>query len=112
MEAISQPKHIVKKAKAMGLPAIAITDYNGMYGVPAFYLAAKEEGITAILGVELGFVLDLKGTYLTKNIGNICLLAVNDEGYYTLMKLTSLANQEGIADKPKIDIAMLKAHHE
>lgn len=33
----------------MGLPAIAITDYNGMYGIPAFYLAAKEEEINAIL---------------------------------------------------------------
>jgi DNA polymerase-3 subunit alpha len=83
-----------------------------MYGIPAFYLAAKEEGINAILGVELGFVLDLKATYLTKYIGNICLLAINNEGYYNLMKLTSFANQEGIEGKPKIDFATLKAHHE
>lgn len=96
----------------MGLPAIAITDYYGMYGAPAFYLAAKEEKINAIIGVELGFVLDLKGTYLGKNIGNICLLAYSDEGYYNLMKLTSFANQEGIEEKPKTDFAKLKEHSE
>ncbi|MDR2415156.1 MAG: PHP domain-containing protein [Candidatus Peribacteria bacterium] len=112
MEAISHPNNLVKKAKAMGLPALAITDYNGMYGIPAFYLAAKEAGINAILGVELGFVLDLKGNYLTKYIGNMCLLAINDEGYYNLMKLTSFANQEGIEGKPKIDFTTLKTHHE
>jgi DNA polymerase-3 subunit alpha len=112
LEAISHPKNIVKKAKAMGLPALAITDYNGMYGAPAFYLAAKDAEIKAILGVELGFVLDLKGTYLTKNIGNVCLLAITDEGYYNLMKLTSFANQEGIEGKPKIDFTILKDHHQ
>jgi DNA polymerase-3 subunit alpha len=53
LEAVSHPKNIVTKAKEMGLPAIAITDYTGMYGMPAFYLAAKEEGIKAIIGVEL-----------------------------------------------------------
>jgi DNA polymerase-3 subunit alpha len=112
LEAISHPKNIIKKAKAMGLPAIAITDYNGMYGVPAFYLAAKEEEINAIIGVELGFILDLKGTYLGKNVGNLCLLAFSDVGYYNLMKLTSFANQEGIDEKPKVDFATLKEHCE
>jgi DNA polymerase-3 subunit alpha len=102
----------VKKAKAMGLPALAITDYNGMYGAPAFYLAAKDAELNAILGVEVGFVLDLSGTYLGKNVGNLCLLAYNDEGYYNLMKLTSFANQEGITDKPKIDFNTLKEYSE
>jgi DNA polymerase-3 subunit alpha len=96
----------------MGLPAIALTDYNGMYGIPAWYLAAKDEGITGILGVELGFVLDLHGVYLEKNIGNLCLLAYSDIGYNHLMKLTSFANQEGIDNKPKIDLQILKEYSE
>lgn len=108
LEAISHPKNIVKKVKEMGLPAIAITDYTGMYGIPAFYLAAKDEGLKAIVGVELGFVQHLEGSYLAKNIGNICLIAMTDEGYYNLMKLVSFANQEGLADKPKIDFEKLK----
>lgn len=62
----------------------------------------------AILGVELGFVLDLQATLLGKTIGNLVLLAETDEGYQHLMKLTAFANQEGIAGKPKIDLAALK----
>lgn len=112
LEAVSHPKQIVAKAKAMWLPAIAITDYTGMYGMPAFYLAAKDEGIKSIIGVELGFVLNINANFISKNIGNICLLAATDQGYYNLMKLTSFANQEGLTDKAKIDFSVLKEHNE
>jgi DNA polymerase-3 subunit alpha len=56
--------------------------------------------------------LDLKSNYFGKAIGNICLLAYEDVGYYNLMKLTSFANQEGIEEKPKIDFAVLKEYSE
>jgi DNA polymerase-3 subunit alpha len=83
-----------------------------MYGIPAFYLAAKDEGLNAILGVELGFVLDLQSNHFGKAIGNICLLAYTDAGYYNLMKLTSFANQQGIENKPKIDFKVLQEYRE
>jgi DNA polymerase-3 subunit alpha len=91
-----------------------------MYGVPAFYLSAKDtakespdgKGLNAISGVELGFVLDIKSIHLGKTIGNICLIAYSDPGYYNLMVLTSFANQEGLQDKPKIDFNVLKQYSE
>ncbi|MDR2541567.1 MAG: PHP domain-containing protein [Candidatus Peribacteria bacterium] len=99
---------------------MAITDYYAMYGVPAFYLSAKDtakespdgKGLNAISGVELGFVLDIKSIHLGKTIGNICLIAYSDPGYYNLMVLTSFANQEGLQDKPKIDFNVLKQYSE
>ena len=42
LEALGQPKDIVKRAKELWFPAIAITDYNGMFWVPSFFLAAKD----------------------------------------------------------------------
>jgi DNA polymerase III alpha subunit len=42
LEAIGTVKKIADKAKKMELPAIAITDYNGMYGAVQFYNIAKE----------------------------------------------------------------------
>lgn len=88
--------------------AIAITDYNGMYGMIKFYQTAKDEGIKPIIWVELGFVLDINSVMQTNQIGNIVLLARNKEGYANLMKLVSFANKEGITGKPKIDITQLK----
>ncbi len=88
--------------------AIAITDYNGMYGMVKFYLSAKDAGIKPIIGVELGFVIDISSQISEQQIGNIVILAKNKEGYQNLMKLTSFANKEGIHIKPKIDLQALK----
>ncbi len=107
LEAIGKPNKILAKAKELGMDAIAITDYNGMYGIIKFYQTAKDEGIKPIIGVELGFVLDINSAIPANQIGNIVLLAKNKEGYANLMELTSFANKDGIAGKPKIDITTL-----
>ena len=83
-----------------------------MYGLPAFVQAAKSAAIKAILGVELGFVMDINASFLEKNIGNVYLIALNQVGYSNLMKLTSFAMQEGVVGKPKIDLARLKMRSE
>ncbi|NCO98071.1 PHP domain-containing protein [bacterium] len=43
MEAIGKPNKIIAKAKELGMTAIGITDYNGMYSAIKFYQTAKEE---------------------------------------------------------------------
>lgn len=79
LEAIGRPPKIIAKAKELGMNAIAITDYNGMYGCIRFYQAAKAEDIKPIIGVELGFVLDINSVIPTNQIGNIVLLAENKQ---------------------------------
>jgi DNA polymerase-3 subunit alpha len=59
--------------------AIAITDYNGMYGMVKFYQIAKDEGIKPIIGVEVGFVMDINSQINEQQIGNIVILAKNKE---------------------------------
>ncbi len=108
LEAIGKPKHIIAKTKALEMNAIAITDYNWMYGAVNFYLWAWDESIKPILWSELGWVLDINSVTNPKTIGNIVLLAKNDLGYHNLMELVSFANQQWIKFKPKIDISILK----
>lgn len=60
------------------MEAIALTDYYGMYGAIKFVGAAKEDDIKPILGVELGFVLDIETVIQPEYIGNIVLLAMTD----------------------------------
>lgn len=110
LEAIGKPNKIVAKAKSLGMDAIAITDYYGMYGAIKFYQNAKENEIKPIIGCEIGFVLDIKSAISVNQIGNIVLLAKNKEGYGNLMEISSLANTIGIASKPKIDIEQLKRY--
>ncbi len=108
LEAIGKPATIINKAKELWMNAIAITDYSGMYGMVKFYQAAKDTGIKPIIGVELGFVMDINSNIPEQQIGNIVILAKNKEGYQNLMELTSFANKEGSKGKPKIDLQALK----
>ena len=108
LEAIGKPVAIIKKAKELWMNAIAITDYNGMYGMVKFYQIAKDEGINPIIGVEIGFVMDINSQIPDQHIGNIVIIAKNKEGYQSLMELTSFANKEWIKGKPKIDLQALK----
>ncbi len=112
LEAIGKPKHIIAKAKSLGMNAIAITDYNWMYGSVNFYLWAGDEGIKPIIWSELGFVLDINSVTNPKTIGNIVLIAKNDIGYHSLMELVSFANQQWVKFKPKIDTSILKEKSE
>ncbi len=108
LEAIGKPAAIVNKAKELWMNAIAITDYNGMYGMVKFYQLAKDAGIKPIMGVELGFVMDIDSQIPENQIGNIVIIAKTKEGYQSLMELISFANKEGIKSKPKIDLQALK----
>jgi len=108
LEAIGKPNAIVHKAKELGMKAIAITDYNGMYWAIKLYQAAKEADIQPIIWIEVGFVMDINSHIPDQQIGNIVILAKNKEGYQSLMELTSFANKEWIVGKPKIDLQALK----
>ncbi|MBQ7616967.1 PHP domain-containing protein [bacterium] len=49
LESIGKPKDIIKKAKELGFPAVALTDLNVIYGLIQHYQAANAEEIKPIL---------------------------------------------------------------
>src|SRR5215831_12139789 len=49
----SLPETLVERAAALGYPALALLDADGVYGAPRFHKAAKQAGIKAIIGAEL-----------------------------------------------------------
>ncbi|MFW6213716.1 MAG: PHP domain-containing protein, partial [Spirochaetota bacterium] len=53
LEGASHPDELVEQAAALGLPAIAITDRDGVYGIVKAHKAAKERGIKLIVGSEI-----------------------------------------------------------
>ena len=112
LEAIGKPNKISAKAKQLGQPAIALTDYNGMYGAIKFIWAAKDDDIKPILGAELWFVLDINAMFQNDQIWNVVLIAISDAGYANLMELISYANTLWIKGKPKIDLAALEKYSE
>ncbi len=114
LDGLTKIKPMVKRAKELGMPAIAVTDHGAMFGIAEFYLAAKSEGIKPILGCE---VYVAKGSRLNKEKGkggmnHLVLLAKNNKGYQNLCTLVSRAYTEGFYYKPRIDIELLREYSE
>lgn len=107
---------LVKKAKAAGMNALAITDHGNLYGALEFYTKAKEAGINPILGYEAYIA---PGSRTQKDAGrmkeasfHLTLLAKNRQGFKNLIKMASVAFLEGFYYKPRIDKELLEQHSE
>lgn len=73
LEASCRLKNLCEKAKGFHMPALALTDYGNMFGVPEFYFEAKEKGFKPILGLEIFLTpsfLKEKGTQNKKHKKN------------------------------------------
>jgi error-prone DNA polymerase len=53
LQGASLPETLVERAAALGYPALALLDADGVYGAPRFHKAAKQAGLKAIIGAEL-----------------------------------------------------------
>ncbi|QCI23787.1 DNA polymerase III subunit alpha [Buchnera aphidicola (Macrosiphoniella sanborni)] len=97
---LSKPEDLVKKAVSLNMPAIAITDYNNLYGVIKFYQIAHKLGVKPIIGITVNFFSNLIKNELTR----LTLLAANQEGYKNLILLISHAYQKGYVDNNNVTI--------
>jgi error-prone DNA polymerase len=77
LEAASQPEALAERAAALGYPALALLDVDGVYGAPRFYKAATEAGLRPLVGATL-----------TLGDGaRLPVLVETAEGYRTLCRL-------------------------
>jgi DNA polymerase-3 subunit alpha len=115
LDGLNKTAEMVKRAKELGMSAIAITDHGGLYGTIKFYKAAKDAGIKPIIGCEIYMAkrshLD-KEAGVDKNYNHLILLAKNEVGYRNLMKLISISYLDGYYYKPRVDMALLNEYHE
>ena len=54
LDGASQPEDLVLRAAELELPAVALLDGNGVYGAPRFHAAARQAGLRALVGAEVG----------------------------------------------------------
>jgi DNA polymerase-3 subunit alpha len=117
---------VVAAAVADGQPAIGITDHGNMYGVLDFYRAARQAGITPVLGIEAYMAGESRferpvrrgrvddgggeGERGEKLYYHLTLLAESTPGYKNLIKLSSAAFLEGYFYKPRLDWELLERH--
>ena len=106
---------LVDKAKKDGMSALALTDHGTMFGIKEFHAACKKAEIKPILGCET-YVAERslydKTDVVDRYGHHLILLAKNKTGYRNLVKLISIASNEGFYYKPRIDKKILKEYSE
>jgi error-prone DNA polymerase len=73
---VAKPEELVQGAARMRMPSLALTDRDGLYGIPRFLEAADGAGILPTVGAEVSTVG-----------GHVVLLAESMQGYRSLCRL-------------------------
>ena len=106
---------LVKRVKELGQTAVAITDHGVMYGCVDFYKACAAEDIHPIIGCEV-YVAPRNRTDKVRELDSenrhLVLLCKDETGYRNLSYMVSQANLDGFYGKPRIDLSLLREHHE
>lgn len=114
LDGISRLPDMVRRAKELEQPALAITDHGNMYAAIYFYKECVAQGIKPIIGCEVyvteGSRLDKPEGRSRERLKHLILLAETMEGYRNLVKIVSKASTEGFNYKPRADHDLLRQY--
>ena len=116
---------LVRRARALGMPALAVTDHGNLFALKNFYDECRSDKaktygdladvrVKPILGCEAYVTStgDLTTRDKNERRHHLCLHAMNLTGYRNLVKLISTAYIDGFYHNPRIDRDLLVKHHE
>jgi DNA polymerase III alpha subunit len=103
------PEELAAAAADLGMPAVAITDHGGIYGMVRFHAASRKAGVKPIIGCELtldpipgietpepSLLVDRTATNprRARQAGrhHLTVLARDEEGYRNLCRMLSFSN--------------------
>jgi len=86
LDGVVSPQTLVEHAASLGMPALALTDHDGLYGAVSFIRAAETAGIKPLLGAEITLT-DGDGT------AHLTLLTETPRGYANLCQIITLAHR-------------------
>ena len=99
LDGVSSPEALVEQAAMLGMPALALTDHDAVYGAMFFQEAARTQGIKPIFGAEL-----------TIDDHHLTLLAADATGWYNLCWLISEARHNEAKGSAKLPAHKLAGH--
>lgn len=96
-EGAFSPEQLAERAARLGMPAVAMTDRDGLYGAARFTAACQGVGVRPILGASLSPLA-------------VTVLATDDIGYGNLCRLITDAHLLGERGDPTLTMEQLLAH--
>jgi error-prone DNA polymerase len=117
LDGASSPEALVERAAALGYPALALTDRDGLYGAVRFWNAARARGIQPILGAELALADACPACTCGEDPGErsrrgsrLTLLAETQAGYANLCRIISAGQLAGGKGDPRLTLETVASH--
>ena len=117
LDGASQIPDLIDQAKALDMPAIALTDHGVMYGAIELLKTCKKKEIKPIIGNEMYLINGDITKQERRPRYHQVVLAKNTKGYQNLVKLTTISHLDGVQGKgifsrPCISKDLLEEYHE
>jgi len=107
LDGASHPEELVRRAKELGYPALALTDHDGLHGAMEFARCAAEDGIQPITGAEI----TVHDCGFPEKAGeppgrwHLTLLAETPQGYANLCRLLTESHRTSPRGAPSLPLA-------
>ncbi len=115
LDGLTKVPQLIEHVKESGMAAVAMTDHGTMSGAIEFYKEATAHDVKPIIGME-AYVAPRtrhdRDPQKDKTYYHLIILAMNNTGYQNLMRLSSVANLEGVYYKPRVDHELLEQYNE
>ena len=92
VDGISRMVPLAERARALEIPAMAITDLMNIYGTVKFYRACLDQGIKPLIGAEVYCHTGDDGNRTEPD--RLVLLCMGNDGYHRLCELLTRACQQ------------------
>lgn len=115
LDGLTKIPKLIDFVKEDGMKAVAMTDHGTLSGAIDFYKTAHAADIKPLIGME-AYVASRKHTdkdpQKDKARFHLIVIAMNNQGYQNLMRLSTIANLEGFYYYPRIDHDLLEKYNE
>ena len=108
LDGAALPETLVARAAELGLAALALTDHDELGGSVRFAIAAREIGLSAIIGAELTVAIGAEGN--EPLVTHLPLLAESREGYANLSTLVTIGRRTGPRGSPVVSLDDIASH--
>ncbi|MDN5332515.1 MAG: polymerase subunit alpha [Tepidanaerobacteraceae bacterium] len=110
LDGLCRLPQLVKRASELSMPALALTDHGGLYGMVPFYKLCMESEIKPILGCEIYVVEDMAQKRGRETPHHLVLLAEDQEGLKNLLYLVTRSHLDGFYYRPRVSKELLASH--
>jgi error-prone DNA polymerase len=100
------PEQLAEQAAGLGMPAVAMTDRDGLYGAARFVSACQRNGVKPILGASL----TVRAPAPPPRDAHVVLVAEDETGYANLCRLLTDAQLLGERGDPWVAVEQICAH--